>query len=257
MKLQFIGVGSAFTTQEYYQSNMLVHASSGKKLLIDCGSDARFALTECGVEPRQIDAVYISHLHADHIGSLEWFAFMTYFDPRVPRPKLFMEQDTMHDLWRHSLSGGLGCIGEKLMHLTDYFECHALRADGQFVWEGIRFTLHRMPHILNGFRNHYSYGLHVQPVHNAAQAVFITTDTLLEIRSLQELNPTTRLFFHDCETSPFPTGVHAHYRQLCELPADLKAKTWLYHYQPHPPYDPEADGLLGFVRKGQYFDLCV
>jgi len=34
MKIKFIGVGSAFTTQDYYQSNMLITARSGKDLLV-------------------------------------------------------------------------------------------------------------------------------------------------------------------------------------------------------------------------------
>ncbi|MBP7635020.1 hypothetical protein KBA41_12695 [Candidatus Ozemobacteraceae bacterium] len=40
---ELIGVGSAFTTREYYQSNLLVIAEAGKKLLIDCASQAQFA----------------------------------------------------------------------------------------------------------------------------------------------------------------------------------------------------------------------
>jgi len=49
MKIKFIGVGSAFTTPDYYQPNILITARTGKKLLLDCGSDARFALAECNI----------------------------------------------------------------------------------------------------------------------------------------------------------------------------------------------------------------
>lgn len=43
MELQFVGCGSAFTTKEYYQSNLLVK-KNGKNFLIDIGGDARFGL---------------------------------------------------------------------------------------------------------------------------------------------------------------------------------------------------------------------
>ncbi|MDM8523453.1 hypothetical protein QUF80_08790 [Desulfococcaceae bacterium HSG8] len=46
MKIKFLGVGSAFTTPEYYQSNMPVTSRSGKQLLVDCGGDIRFSLGE-------------------------------------------------------------------------------------------------------------------------------------------------------------------------------------------------------------------
>ena len=67
MELRFAGVGSAFTTKEYWQSNMIV-SHDGKNLLIDCGGDIRFSLAELNMSYKDIDAVYISHLHADHIG---------------------------------------------------------------------------------------------------------------------------------------------------------------------------------------------
>src|SRR5215813_8474415 len=70
MKLTFIGTGSAFT-MDNFQSNMLLE-DSGKRLLIDAGGDVRFALAKVGLGAKDIDALYISHLHADHIGGIEW-----------------------------------------------------------------------------------------------------------------------------------------------------------------------------------------
>ena len=59
MKIIFIGVGAAFTTAEYYQSNMLIIAQSGKRMMLDCGSDARFSLNESHIQnwdsPEDID----------------------------------------------------------------------------------------------------------------------------------------------------------------------------------------------------------
>jgi len=92
MKLQFLGVGSAFTLPNRelgqtledcdWQSNALITADSGKRLLIDCGSDIRFALWQMKMSFADIDAIYASHCHADHIGGMEvWLSADTSISP--------------------------------------------------------------------------------------------------------------------------------------------------------------------------------
>jgi hypothetical protein len=61
--------------------------------------------------------------------------------------------------------------------------------------------------------------------------------------------------FHDCETYPFKSGVHAHYDDLVTLPKEQKAKMWLYHYGPDPKQNANKDGFCGFVQKGQTFEV--
>ena len=39
------------------------------------------------------------------------------------------------------------------------------------------------------------------------------------------------IIFHDCETLPFKSGVHAHYEDLKTLDDKTRKKMWLYHYQ--------------------------
>jgi ribonuclease BN (tRNA processing enzyme) len=257
MKIQFLGVGSAFTTPAYYQSNMLMTADSGKKLLIDCGSDIRFAFQDRPqpIQPDEIDAVYISHLHSDHAGGLEWLSMVTYFNPHCKRPTLFMERRQMHRLWNTSLKGGLRCIAGKNMHLTDYFHCCALPEAGSFTWEGIRCTLLKMPHILTGYDGHYSFGLFIRPNAHQETGILLTTDTLFQPALLTEMADKSTMIFHDCETSQYKTGVHTHYDELCTLPETIRPKMWLYHYQPHPSQNPREDGFQGFVVKGQEFDF--
>ncbi|MDM8523454.1 MBL fold metallo-hydrolase [Desulfococcaceae bacterium HSG8] len=267
MKIKFLGVGSAFTTPEYYQSNMLVTSRSGKQLLVDCGGDIRFSLSESkggehivdtSLQERspdgEIDAIYISHLHSDHIGGMEWMAFKTYFSLSPEKPKLFMEEKLMHEMWNWSLKGGLGTIEGKCMHLTDYFDCRPMVGNGAFHWENIVFSLIKMPHIINGYRNIYSYGLLIQEVPEGP-AVFITTDTQFEPGIVSQMGQKAAVIFHDCETNIFKSLVHAHYDDLRTLPPSLRRKIWLYHYQPHPDMKPGTDGFAGFVSKGQEFDF--
>ncbi len=258
LKIQFIGVGSAFTSRDYYQSNALVIADSGKKLLIDCGTHAQFALEELGINNanvgQKIDGVYISHLHADHIGSMEWLALVTYFNPNSPRPKLFAVQSLMSDLWNRSLRGGLETLEGKIANLTDYFDCRPVRINSSFVWENIRFTPVQTVHVVSGMMIQHSYGLIINEI-GSGKKVFFSTDTQFAPYQMRKFYDTCDLIFHDCETAPFKSGVHAHYEDLTTLPEEVKSKMWLYHYQPNPPQDSLADGFLGFVEKGQIIEI--
>ncbi|MEK6833193.1 MAG: MBL fold metallo-hydrolase [Nanoarchaeota archaeon] len=253
MKIQFIGCGSAFTTKDYYQSNIIIHSDDNKKLLIDCGSDARFALNELGFSAKDLDSVFISHLHADHIGGLEWLAFCTYF-AKLPRPKLYCNDKLMHELWDFSLKGGLESIQGKVVTLTEYFDCNPIANNEYFVWEGIKFTPVQTVHVMAGYYIKYSYGLLINKI-NGTEKIFITTDTQHCPSSIRDFYHYSKVIFHDCETSPYPSGVHANYDELNTLSVETKNKMWLYHYNPAPKQNPIKDGFLGFVTKGQIFEF--
>ena len=55
---------------------MLLINEQGNKLLIDCGSDIRFSLYAAGFSHLDITDIYISHLHADHAGGLEYIGLV-------------------------------------------------------------------------------------------------------------------------------------------------------------------------------------
>ena len=77
-KLLFFGSGAAFTVgADNYQSNILLIHEQGDRLLIDCGSDIRFSLHAAGFSYLDITDIYVSHLHSDHAGGLEYMAFTT------------------------------------------------------------------------------------------------------------------------------------------------------------------------------------
>ena len=107
-------------------------------------------------------------------------------------------------------------------------------------------------HVSSPHATVYSYGLLIE---RDGHRTFLTTDTQFTPGRLVTYYAGADLIFHDCETGQARTGVHSNFDDLIQLPAAVRAKTWLYGYQPGPLPDALADGFLGFVRTGQSFEL--
>ncbi len=251
MKLIFIGSGSAFTLNDNYQSNMLLlDENIPEKLLIDCGSDARHALARLHYSYRDITDVYISHLHADHIGGLEWLAFSTKFDVNCKKPNLYISSELVNDLWEKALSAGLSTLQIEQASLSSFFNLHAISKNGIFQWQNISFQTVQTIHAMSGYSLISSHGL----IFNIKQTkIFITTDTQLAPKQLIDFYRTVDIIFQDCELTTPASGLHAHFDQLITLDSDIKSKMWLYHYDAADLPDAKAYGFLGFVRRGQEF----
>ena len=254
-KLIFLGSGSAFTIgTDNFQSNMLLVDEQGNKLLIDCGSDIRFSLHQAGFSHLDITDIYISHLHGDHAGGLEYIGFSTKFDPRCNKPNLYLSQELADDLWNHTLSGGMRSIEGEIACLETFFEVHPVKRDSYFTWQNINFNLIKVIHVDNGYFIMPSYGLFFEV---NGYKVFLTTDTQLCLEEVRKFYEKADIIFQDCETSQFPSKIHAHYQQLLTLPHNIKRKMWLYHYQPGTLPNAQQDGFCGFVQRGQTLEFSA
>ncbi len=253
MQLMFLGSGSAFWLKpDNFQSNILLTSKTGKRLLIDCGTDIRFSLAAAGLSYRDVDDIYISHLHADHVGGLEFMGFSSMFDRRCKQPGLYISESLGDELWTNCLAGGMSTINDKICNLSDYFSVHAVSETGGFVWEGVEFNLVATDHVMGREKSMISYGLFFT-VGN--KSIYLTTDTRFSPQRLGRYLEDADLILHDCETSPGASGVHARFEDLRGLPEAIRKKMWLYHYDDGPLPDPIKAGFCGFVRRGQVFEL--
>ena len=170
------------------------------------------------------------------------------------RPRLFVEQSLAAPLWNCSLRGGMGVISGKETELDTFFDVHIVTANQPFEWEGARLEPVPTVHVSSPRAIVHSYGLLIE---HDGHRTFLTTDTQFTPGHLAAYYASADLIFHDCETGPARTGVHSNYDDLVQLPATIRAKTWLYGYPPGPLPDAAAAGFRGFVRAGQSFELAV
>lgn len=273
MKIKCLGSGSAFTL-ENYQTSFLIDTGE-ESLLFDCGGDIRFALKDYKSKfkgkifsYKDIKNVYISHLHGDHIGGLEWLGFSKYFDPSEEKPNLFISEILVDDLWNRCLSGGMGSVQGKVVGLDDFFNICSIKNNGVFKIDksDTYFQLVQTIHIMNGYYFVPSFGLMVTVGRytKSPSKIFFTGDTQFSPDQIKTFYNQADLIFHDCEYlyerngTPIMSGVHAHYEKLKSLPEQVKNKMYLVHFQDKVLTNSEICskyGFKGFLRKGEEIEV--
>lgn len=85
MRLTIIGCGDAFGSGGRLQTAL--HLSAGaSRILIDCGASTLIGMHKLGLQPGEIDAVFISHLHGDHFAGLSWLLIDALYVSKRTRP---------------------------------------------------------------------------------------------------------------------------------------------------------------------------
>ena len=85
MRLTIIGCGDAFGTGGRLQTSFHV-ATAITQFLIDCGASTLIGMRRLGLDPNDVDTVYLTHLHGDHFGGLPWLLIDAQYIGKRTRP---------------------------------------------------------------------------------------------------------------------------------------------------------------------------
>jgi ribonuclease BN (tRNA processing enzyme) len=262
----FLGVGGAFAKRNF-QSNVLIEAwQTGPEqqdqpddtLLIDFGTTGPLALhqlKDCAgfgylragaiANYPALRRVLITHTHADHVGGLEELAFSTMFlspaeEGKHFKPQLISAMSILVNLWDHSLKGGMEALrpGEAE---HDRFQ----------MLKRYEFSLFPTDHMR--IRQKYdwpSFGV-LMTDRKTGETAFFSGDTKFDYAAYATMLHDSKMNFHEVELHEYPDPVHSLLSELRTMPADVKSKTLLYHYNDDfdtAAYACVAEEFAGFVQ---------
>ena len=85
MRVTIIGCGDAFGAGGQLQTSFQVRGASST-FLIDCGASTLIGMRRLGIQPNDIDTVFVTHLHGDHFGGLPWLLVDAVYVSNRKRP---------------------------------------------------------------------------------------------------------------------------------------------------------------------------
>lgn len=237
MIITMIGTGNAFAKQ-YFNNNALIQQNNFQ-LLVDCGITLPYALHKQGHSFNQLDGVLISHIHSDHVGGLESYAFQMMFKYKR-KPTLYIAESLIQPLWETSLKGGLS-QGD-LNRIEDFFHVVPLIPGQTYeLASELSVKLIQTKHIAN--KDSYSILFN--------DHFFYSADMTFNPQLLHELMDSgVELFYHDCQLES-PGVVHTSLEELLTLPADLQQKIKLMHYGDTIGNYIGKTGLMEIIEQGK------
>lgn len=215
-RLCFLGVGNAQAAATLGSAAAVIERGGAPLLLIDCGQEALDAyFARYGAVP---DALFLTHVHMDHVGGLERLFFACYFDPaRRGRVRLYVPVSLLPHLQRR-LADYPGIVAEGGANWWDAFQLvpvtHGFWHRGR--WFEVFPVRHHLPDTAFGLRLRGS--------------VVWTGDTRPIPEVLAQFANAGELVAHDCALhgNPSHSGIDDLER---EYPEDLLARCLLYHYE--------------------------
>ncbi len=230
--IQFVGSGNAWSKPPVnYNTNAVVRAN-GHAWLIDCGLLCPLALKDFGISQSEIEGIFISHLHGDHVLGLEELLFVRYYAYAgrhilwIPRDFLTAEatKNGTH-IWNNCLQAAMGSTPENAdtpLSLHDFADIHEVIPDIPCSIFGVECQIFKTLHA----GNRPSFGITLN------RRVAYTADCTFSLERIETLlNSGIETIFHETFFAPlFPGCIHTSFEELAELPRTVAEHIILMHY---------------------------
>jgi len=143
MKIHILGCGDAFGSGGRNNSGYLVEARD-RLFLLDCGPTTLSAMKRAGFNPRQLDAIFLSHLHGDHCAGVPFFFLDYLYENPRDRPLQVAGPPGTEERVRGLFQFMFGDAAEP--RKLPFAVFHSLQPEEGQVIEGIEVFPFRVPH---------------------------------------------------------------------------------------------------------------
>ncbi|NEW04612.1 MBL fold metallo-hydrolase [Paenibacillus sp. SYP-B3998] len=215
MKVTFLGCGDGFSVLQGHNSAIL--AFNGTNLAIDFPESNHYALHQMNMTLNQIEHIFITHLHEDHMNGLQKLALFHRVYPGRTKPKLIVPIGLKEDLWQ-CLRHGLELTTRGKLTFEDYFDIECV--DSEFIVEGVKFELVRTLHVPDML----SYGLVCKPF------FYFSGDTRFDESYIRRIADEVQTIYYECHMQDDQLPSHTSLAELLTLPETIQEKLVLMHY---------------------------
>ncbi|TXK76756.1 MBL fold metallo-hydrolase [Paenibacillus sp. N3.4] len=215
MRVTFFGCGDGFSVQQGHNSVLLEFEQTN--LAIDFPESNHNGLHLMGRQLNEIENLFITHLHEDHINGVQKLALYHRVYPGKAKPKLYVPVGLQEDLWQ-ILRHGLERTTRGTLAFHDYFEIVCV--ENEFTIAGIRFEMVPTLHIPGML----SYGLLCKPY------FYFSGDTRLDERFIQDIADDVQMIYHECHMQEDQLLSHTSLGEILTLPGTIQEKMVLMHY---------------------------
>jgi ribonuclease BN (tRNA processing enzyme) len=213
VRIRVLGCGDAFGSGGRLQTCFAVTAGA-ERFLIDCGATALVGMRRFGVDPGEIDAILLSHLHGDHFGGLPFLLLHEHHAAGRTRPLTIAGPEGLAARIEALLAASFP--GAEQAQWRFPLELIELRPGASVAVRSLRVEAHQVMHPSGS----PSLGLRVKA--NGRTVAYsgdsAWTDALLPLA--QEAD----LFICECYAFEQPVSFHLSYQELRSRRAALTAK---------------------------------
>lgn len=248
MELLMGGVGDAFSTR-HWGTHFIVR-KEGFHLLVDCPDSFRralkanaFVLGDHHVTLADIDAVFITHLHGDHVNGLEMLlAFRAMVLQK--QTEIYTTPQVAEVLWERRLQVSLGQFwdGEKFAknRLTDFADIHEVAWGKPAKIGPFELTTRKTTHHLPAA---------AMRIESADATLAHSCDTAWDPELVEWLFDGSDAVLHETSHGPAHTPIE----RLAELSDERRSRMWVVHYP--DDIDPDAHPGLRFAIEGSIWRI--